>query len=92
MFAFYGGFYGGVWCRMLGCILWLHSRVDSMVIVGLDSMVGFYGGFYGGVRPQGQGVSTDVNVISSNIKQYQGTGETRQPFRDCDGHILIMKH
>ena len=31
MFAFYGGFYGGVWCRMLGCILWLHSRVDSMV-------------------------------------------------------------
>jgi hypothetical protein len=41
MFAFYGGFYGGIWCRMLGCILWLHSRVDSMVNVGLDSMVVF---------------------------------------------------
>ena len=31
---------------MLGCILWLHSRVDSMVNVGIDSMVVFYGAFY----------------------------------------------
>jgi hypothetical protein len=34
MFAFYGGFYGGVWCRMLGWILWLHSRVHSIMHSG----------------------------------------------------------
>jgi hypothetical protein len=28
-------------CRMLGCILWLYSRVDSMVNVGIDSMDAF---------------------------------------------------